>query len=52
MNGRMSKKLRRELRVKAKEQEVKVAYAFKEFINKESFKVRLKIAYKILIGRF
>jgi len=52
MNGRQSKKIRRELRQKTKELETKIAFGFKEWVNELPFKDRFKIAYRITIGRF
>ena len=52
MNGRVAKKIRRELKKKQTETESKIALSFKKWVNLLPLKDRFRIGYRIMLGRF
>ena len=52
MNGRVAKKIRRELKKKQSQLETNIAYDLKKYVNALSFNKRFNISYRILIARW
>lgn len=52
MNGRIAKKIRRETRTAALKRDEKILPDLKKFINQQPFGDRVRIAARILLGRF
>lgn len=52
MNGRMARKIRRESILAARKRDEKILPELKSFINRQSLLNRIKLAWRLVCGRF